>query len=379
MIIHRMSTQAPEQPVRFYKGIALSFLFLTIILLGVVIYITSKKVTITVLTKQDQESVTFSATAGTESGEKSIGGKVYTATFAYSADFSPTGNSQVEDVARGKAVVYNKTGAAVTLVKTTRLLSESGVLFRLTDQINIPANGQVEAAVYADKKGSVSNIGPSKFTIPGLTAERQKVIYAESTEPMTGGMRTVGSLGVDDIDNAKNEYRQKVQSEFIKTLPETESGVERIVGIGEENILSDRSSGEVVSSFKIFGTSTLVVVEYKKNSLTNLISAETEAAINPKVERYQLMTGNPKVTVQTFNANEGTAVLNVRQEVAVMMDSNAENLAPSNFFGKSKDEIERYVGALEHVAGVEVKFTPAWVKTAPAASDRVTVIVRDIK
>jgi hypothetical protein len=111
-----------------------------------------------------------------------------------------------------------------------------------------------------------------------------------------------------------------------------------------------------------------------------LASSETEKNINPKTERYQLLTNNPKVDERiTYNPNEGTAEFKVTQEIAEMMDSNSDNLTPSNFFGKSKDEIERYVMALDHVAGVEVKFTPAWVSKAPAASDRVTVIVRDIK
>ncbi|MFA6105492.1 MAG: hypothetical protein WC725_02730 [Patescibacteria group bacterium] len=374
-----MSTQAPEPPVRFYKGIALSFLFLTIILLGVVIFITSKKVTITVLTKQDPEPITFTVTAGTEQGERAIGGKVYTSAFSYSANFTPTGNSQIEDVATGKVTVYNKMAVAQTLVKTTRLVNAEGVLFRLTNQIVIPANGEVQADVYADKKGSISNIGPSKFTIPGLTPDKQKVIYAESFLPMSGGMKSIGSLSADDIDNAKNEYRQKMQAEFIKTLPEAETGVVRLLSLVDENILSDRSTGETVSSFKVYGTSTVVIVEFKKDNLTALVNNETAGQIDSKSEWYSSLTSDPKVIVSTYNANEGTATLNVRQEVAVSLDSNSELLSPDKFFGKKKEEIERYIMGLKHVAGVDVKFSPVWVSTAPAASDRITIILRNIK
>ena len=379
MIIHRMSTQPPEQPVKFYKGIALSFLFLTILLLGVIIYITSKKVTITVLTKQDQDTITFGAVAGTDATENSIGGKVYSMPFVYSADFSPTGNSQVEDVAKGKVTIYNKTGTPMTLVKTTRLLSDSGVLFRLSAQAQIPAAGQAEAEVYADQKGSSGNIKASKFTIPGLSLEKQKVIFAESKEAMSGGMRSVGSLSSEDIENAKNEYRQKIKGEALKTLSEPENGVERLVAVAEENILSTNSAGEVVGSFKIYGTSTLAIIEYKKNNLSSVTAKEIEKQINSKSERYLPLTGNPKVSVQTVDVAKESAELKVEQELVVMIDANSDNLSPSNFFGKSKDEIERYVMALDHVAGVSVKFTPAWVKTAPAAPDRITVVVKDIK
>ena len=379
MIIHRMSTQAPEPPVRFYKGIALSFLFLTIILLGVVIFITSKKVTITILTKQDPETITFTATAGTDQGERALGGKVYASAFAYSADFSPTGNTQVDDVAKGKVTMFNKTGGAVTLIKTTRIINADGVLFRLTNQTTIPANGQIEAEVYADKKGAVSNIGPSKFTVPGLPPEKQKVIYAESTEPISGGIRNVGTLSADDIENAKNEYRQKVQDAYLKTLPEPENGMERLLTLTDENISSDRSAGETVNTFKIFGTSTVVVAEYKKDNLSALVNNEAASRIDVRSERYLSLTSGPKAVLSLYNANDGTATLNVRQEVAVTLDSNSDLLSPDKFFGKKKEEIERYVMSLDHVAGVDVKFSPLWVSTAPAASDRISIVLKSVK
>lgn len=379
MIIHRMSTQAPEPPVRFYKGIALSFLFLTIALLGVVIFITSKKVTITVLTKQDPETITFTATAGSEQGERALGGKVYSAPFTYSADFSPTGNTQVEDVAKGKVTIFNKTAGTITLVKNTRLTNADGVLFRLTDAATVPGNGSVLAEVFADQKGSAGNIGPSKFIMPGLTPEKQKVIFAESTDAMTGGVRTVGTLKADDIDNAKKEYRQKVQDEFLKTLPETENGVERLLSLTEEVIFSSQSAGDMVTSFKIFGTSTVVVAEFKKDNLSALINNEAANRIDSKSERYLALTNGPKATISSYNVNDGTVSLSVRQEVAVTLDSNSDQLTPDKFFGKKKEEIERYVTALNHVAGVDVKFSPMWVSTAPAAADRVSIILKSIK
>jgi hypothetical protein len=379
MIIHRMSTQAPEPPVKFYKGIALSFLLLTIALLGVVIFITSKKVSITVLTKQDPEVIIFNANVGNELKENAIVGKILTAPFYYQADFNPTGNTQVEDVAKGTVTIFNKTGSPQTLVKTTRLLSQDGVLFRLENQTAIPANGEVKAAVYADQKGIKNNIGPSKFTIPGLSTEKQKVIFAESKEAMSGGMKTLGSLGANDIENAKNEFKQKMQDEYVKTLSAPESGIERLVYVTNENISVSHTAGEVVTSFSVSGSSTVVVVEYKKDDLSKLINKEAAQKIDSKSERYLSLTNGPKITVQSYDQTEGLVVLGIRQEVAVTLDANSDKLSPDNFFGKKKEEIERYVMGLDHVAGVEVKFSPAWVNTAPASVDRISVLVKNIK
>jgi hypothetical protein len=282
-------------------------------------------------------------------------------------------------VAKGTVTIFNKTGSPQTLVKTTRLLSQDGVLFRLENQTAIPANGEVKAAVYADQKGIKNNIGPSKFTIPGLSTEKQKVIFAESKEAMSGGMKTLGSLGANDIENAKNEFKQKMQDEYVKTLSAPESGIERLVYVTNENISVSHTAGEVVTSFSVSGSSTVVVVEYKKDDLSKLINKEAAQKIDSKSERYLSLTNGPKITVQSYDQTEGLVVLGIRQEVAVTLDANSDKLSPDNFFGKKKEEIERYVMGLDHVAGVEVKFSPAWVNTAPASVDRISVLVKNIK
>ena len=379
MIIHRMSTQAPEPPVKIYKVIALSFLFVTIVLLGAVIFITSKKVTITVLAKQDPETVSFTVKTGSDRKDDTISGKMQISEFAYSAEFSPTGNSQVEDVARGKVKIFSKLLNQITLVKTTRLQTPEGLIFRLSNAVNVPGGGEVTAEVYADKKGASYDIEAAKFIIPGLPPEKQKLVYAESSEKMVGGLRTFGVLTADDIEGAKNGYRQKLLEAYSKTLPEIEPGFERAFMVTDGSVESDKSVGEAVNSFRIFGTSTVVVAEYSKEDLSALVNREASAKIDSKSERYLSLTSEPKVSVQSFNATEGSAILTVRQEVAVTLDANSDKLSPDNFFGKKKDEIERYVMALDHVAGVDVKFTPSWVNTAPASADRVSVILKNIK
>ena len=50
---------APNQPVRFYKFIALTFLIITVVLFCVIIFMSSKEATITVTTTQGGEPQTI--------------------------------------------------------------------------------------------------------------------------------------------------------------------------------------------------------------------------------------------------------------------------------------------------------------------------------
>ena len=49
------------------------------------------------------------------------------------------------------------------------------------------------------------------------------------------------------------------------------------------------------------------------------------------------------------------------------------------FFGKTEDEVRRYVMALNHVSGVEMKFHPAWNREVPHVASRVEVTIRQVQ
>lgn len=96
--------------------------------------------------------------------------------------------TESEGVAEAEFEFINETNVGQTLIPTTRVLSADGVLFRLRDRIQIPANGSIAAIAAADQPGSSGNVGPGRFTIPGLSASQQAVIYAELKSAATGGV-----------------------------------------------------------------------------------------------------------------------------------------------------------------------------------------------
>src|SRR5689334_7122921 len=136
MITHRVTTQlAPEPPVRFYRTIAVTFLVVTLLLLGVIIFFTSKKVSIVIVAKTDNKNVNLMVNVSErKNGDVSILGLVTTTKFSYSQKYSPTGNKTTDGLAGGEVTLHNETSAPQTLVKTTRLLNTGGVLFHLSNQ-----------------------------------------------------------------------------------------------------------------------------------------------------------------------------------------------------------------------------------------------------
>lgn len=373
--------QFSEPSVNFYRTIALSFLVLTVVLLAVVVFITSKKATITILAKEDTRSVNLTVAVNSSSAGKnssgSINGSVSSEMVNFSQKYFPTGSKIIEGLAGGEVVLYNKTSESQVLVKTTRLLTDKGILFRLSDKVTVPANGEVVAVVYADKAGAESNIDPSKFTIPGLATDKQKVVYAQSLKTMDSGVRKVGILTDDDLKAAGKDFEQKLKDQYSSST--LDENIRKVVSVLNVNPMSDKKIGEEVDGFTLSGTSTVVVVTYDKKSLDEVISNAVSSKIDNSLEKILTITNEPKVSVSAYDATSKSVQLAVSQDVMVTLDANAEKLSPQYFMDKSKNDIERYVFELNHVAGVEVNFSPSWIGKAPTVPDKIKVVVKNVK
>lgn len=377
MITHRMSTQSGEPSAKWYKFVAVSFLLITILLLGVIIFITSKKADIVIVAKEDAKKVNLTVTLSANKKPGSIPGAVTSTVFAWTEQYQPTGTRTVQGTSKGEVIIYNKTAADQPLVKTTRLLDPNGVMFRVAETTRVPAHGQVTVSVYADQAGAASDLAPTIFTIPGLPEAKQKVVYAESKAAMSGGAATVGILSSDDITSAQANFKEKVKQAFLQTISQT--GRELSVSVSEQSVKTSAKAGDQVGSFTVSGTSTLIVVSYDMKDLTAKVASEVSSKIDTSAERFITADRKPTVSVSNFSLKDGTADLAVTQDALVTLDANVDKLAPTNFVGKSKDEIQRYILGLDHVVGVDIKFSPSWMSSAPTVADRIRVMVKNVQ
>lgn len=381
MITYRLQTQpqSPEPPVKFYRAIALSFLAVTIILLGVVVYITSQKANIIIVAKEDNKKINLTVEVGpTKQGVLTVSGNVTSTAFSYTASYSPTGNKSTDSIATGEVTLFNKGTEDQTLVKTTRLLNQDNILFHLTDRVTVPAGGQIKAQVYADQPGAVGNIIASKFTIPGLNTDKQKIVYAESTALMTGGVKTVGMLKQEDIDAAKNDYKTKVKEAFIATLKNTDKE-KPIISVVEGDLTCDKKAGDEVSEFKISGSNTIALVTYDQEEMANIINQEIGNKVDTTLEKVLSTNNDPQVVVASIDPIKNTAELTVTQDVLVTIDANSAKLSPQSFAGKKKSEVEKYLFSLDHVSTATVSITPGWSSTIPSSADKIKVVVKNVQ
>lgn len=381
MIIREAQTRrVAELQVNFYRTVATSFLLITAILLGVVVFFTSKKAEITVIAKDDERPLNFIVGIGrVKDNGKTVAGNVTSVLFHGEEKYYPTSSKTKEGVAKGEVVIYNKSNISQQLVKTTRLLTPQGVLFRLLTGVVAPANGQITAEVYADQPGGGSDIAPSQFIIPGLSEAKRKLIYAESLSPMKGGTSKVGVLTENDIKAAEADYKEKIKQTFLTASSSSEAYSQRIISVGDALITANHRPGDEISEFILSGDNPITIVSYNQNDLMDLIEKEAARKIDLTSEKIISVKTSPSLSVLSADTKNGAAEISVSENAIVTLDANAEKLSAQNFAGKTKDEIERYVLGLSHVSAVEIKFSPSWMRTAPSVVDKIKVVVKNVQ
>lgn len=168
-------------------------------------------------TKIDLET-TLEINTASQVLETQIAGQILEKEIEKTQTFSTTGRRTANGRASGRVKIYNNSNQNQSLVATTRLLTADNILYRLKNQVVVPAKGSVEADIYADQEGEQFETGPGKFTIPGLSTSLQKLIYAESTTATSGGSQEIMFLTQADIDKAQTDLKNVIAKEAIDNL-----------------------------------------------------------------------------------------------------------------------------------------------------------------
>ena len=115
-----------DQPVKFYKVIAFTFFGLAVIVLLVIGFTSAKRAAITIETKAEPIDVSGVATISPDQAAGVWLGVVTSTPVSLSLVAQPSGGREEDAVATGNVTLRNDTGAAQTLIPTTRLLTADG-------------------------------------------------------------------------------------------------------------------------------------------------------------------------------------------------------------------------------------------------------------
>lgn len=306
-------------------------------------------------------------------------------------EFSSTGEIKKEEKAKGKIKVYNNSQppTPINLRAGTRFLSsEKSKYFRCPEKIYLPApkveNGKiipsvVEIEIEALESGSDYNIGPSKFSVPGLVGTPYYyIVYGESNSSMSGGFKEViKKVTEEDIEKAKNSLNQRLLEEAKKSLKEEiltsdfilvdETVSQKIIDISCPN-----NPGKETENFICQGKIKINGLAFK-NSDFKKISQELIGLKIPARKKLIEETIKFEYLIKKTDLKKEEIELNLKISAKLFNEINFE-LLKEKISLKSKKEIEKIIfDEFSQIEKIEMKFWPFWLQKAPKDLKRIEI------
>ncbi len=283
----------------------------------------------------------------------------------YTKSFDATGSGDVTaQKAQGTIMIFNEySDAPQPLVATTRFLAEDGTLFRLVNQATVPGMngdepGKVEALVEADIEGTVGNIGPSRFSVPGFDGSPKKdKFYGISENAMIGG--GAGGTGVtivtsDDIARAKEEMTkempQYIQDQISGLLrPENEVLVDDAITTEEIRSEANVSEGTMTDQFMYEIVSHVKAIVFSEDD----VLAVMESNLTDKQQQYDAEQVDVTVNYEDVVADFDNQTMKMKTDgtANVVATVDVQSFKES-ILGKKHDEL---LGIMENEYGDEIE------------------------
>ncbi len=362
-----------------YRKIAVSFVVLTVLLLGIIVFFSLAKGTVLVTPKKELKSAEFLVTVkeAPVDGSGMIKGRHEETVVEEEGQFEATGATEKPGRSEGSVTLTNTTSAPQPLVATTRLLSPDGILFRMKKAATVPAKGLVEVEVYADATGSASDIGPAKFTIPGLNSVKQSLIYGESKSAMTGGAQTFRSVTGDDLEKAKIEVvekaTKKVQADFDASPEAALGGV--VIQSEAISVTVDAKKGDERQTFSVKVQVKAQIVSYDKAALATIAQGKVLQNVPADRDVVAFHGDTMVVRFKQVTKETGEVQLQVYADVEVRINATSPILDPVKIAGMLPEEAAQYLKSFDAVEDIEVRLFPSWQKRIPTMPDRIRMVI----
>ena len=378
---YKNNQSIPSSPS--FKKITLSFVVVVIVLLVFIVYFSFAKATIIITLGSEQKTQAFDLTVSSTSTESDLAGRIITKEIEISQKFEVANFEEKTGVASGKIRIINNNNDSQQLIKTTRFLTAEGLLFRLKNNVLIPAGKEILAEVYADAEGAKYNIQPTKFTIPGLAKNLQEKIYGISDEPMAGGMKKIGVLTQADIDQAQKKFtgnlKQNIKTQLLLALAPGENISDSLIKyeIKEQNI--KEKIGDQVENFtltaKVLAQAVIVNEEQLLTTAKEKYKEQlTLSGTKQNIANWQ--TNSFVAEIKASDAIKNNAILTVSLTAEIGGSFDLKKFDKKEIAGFDKKGVEYYFSQFAGIKDLSIKFWPFWVRSVPAVSDKIIIEVK---
>lgn len=377
---HRESFPAPPSPA-LYRNIAYTFVGITVLIVVAALWFSSVKATVVVKAVREPVSVDVSVDVAHNPGQGQLPGRVVQGVFEKIQEFPVgAGGTSVDSIATGKVRITNGYSKAQPLVKTTRLITADGRLYRINDTVNVPAGGTVDVDAYADKPGAQFEFTEkTSFTIPGLAESLQKLITAQSIAPFKGGTKTIKALSQADIDAGSKQLQDAVVAQAKQTLfAEVADGRFTESAYLVKNVEPPKTSvqvGQQADTFLLSLKLDVTGVFYSGDDMSALVKERVGQRVPEGRDIVSYDPDKTTFTVTSADAKNEKASVDVNASVQTKFSASSPTFPLDAILGLPIDEAESKLKQTDGIQDASITVSPSWVRRLPTQKDHVTVKV----
>ncbi len=360
-----------------------------VILVFLVITFGFAKATVSLHLKKDSVSLDSEVVIDTkpDQAKNELTGRIISTEKEEKKTITPSGKKEVGNKARGTVQVSNTySDKALTLGADTTLVAAGGQLFGLASAVSVPGAsivkgktvaGVVSAGIIASKFGEEYNLGPTSFTINGLSTDQKNKVSAKSDSPTSGGTKkTVTILTSEDLNNAKKNLekiiRPKLDQQIADLVNDDEELLDQAKQIKSGSIDSDVAiGGEAKEAHLKLKMSAKAIVdkpeEIRKKGLELLAqSLKDNQELMPK-SKSEISWSFIEID---FKQNRLVVKTNITQEATYSLD---ERNIVSDIIGLSKDKARETLENIDEIDKAMINLVPVWRRSLPRNYDRIKI------
>lgn len=356
---------------RVFRFVALGFGVSALALLGVVLAVTLGRTTITMTLTPQEARTTFALTVAPEPPEDGLTGRFLTTTVEGQQTVTGTTTVAQPAKAHGTVRIINDGPTGQPLAATTRLLSSDGVLFRTTRRVDVPAQSSLIVEVEADEPGPAGEIEPSRFTLPGLRAANQTIIYGQSDAPMIGGTTSANTVTEADRQAARTALETELIAKGLRDLEAALAAQDQVFQI---TLLDQTVKPKTTGASSVALSVTLQAIAIDPAALT----AKAEAALRetlPEGSTLEAITGESVLAVSDADAQAERVTLAVTATGQATPDAGSPLFAAKRFTNRTVEQIRATASELPGVTNVDVAWSLPWLQRTPSDPARIRVRV----
>ncbi len=366
---------------KFYRNLAILFFLISIGALFLIFYLSWTKLTIVLTLKTEKvgQEMIFNISENSDSAPGSVPGRILEIDMQESANFPATGKKQASTDIVGEVTIVNNYSKEQKMIATTRLASFDKpdlVLVRLKNDVTVLPGKSVKVQVYAENPDTFVEIKPMKFIIPGLWEPLREKIYAENQEILTKGSFGISILAENDIKDAENKLKEKLQKQALDETSEKLDSSQllwpKLFTFKTENSTSSAQIGQEASEFTLDIKLKAVVIAFAEDKLADLAESRIREKMVSGQKTVSLDKKSFSYEVQSYDLENKTASVKVKFESEVST-GDIDSIDKSKITGLSENEIRSYFAQFSKIKEIEIIFQPSLISKAPKNKDKINI------